>query len=97
MANEGGALIYGIGEDKQRRAKVLRPFILAGAAEKVDQIVQTGVDEPPYFVFHLRPLDSDPDRGYVVVEVPFRLERRTWWFTAVTIAITGGHRPETWS
>lgn len=70
MANEGGVLIYCIGEDQQRRATVLCPFILAGAKEKVDQIIQTGVAEPPYFILHLHPLDADPDRGYMVIEVP---------------------------
>ncbi len=70
MANEGGVLVYGVGEDQQRRANVLRPFTLAGAAEKIDQIIQTGIDEPVYVVIHRLPLDTDPDRGYIVVEVP---------------------------
>ena len=70
MANEGGVLVYGVGEDSQGRAKVLNPFTLAGAAERVDQIVQTGTEEPVYVVIHRRPLNADPDRGYLIVEVP---------------------------
>ncbi len=41
MANEGGVLIYGVGEDANKRAKVLKPIKLPGARERVDQIVQT--------------------------------------------------------
>ena len=36
MANDGGTLLYGVGEDEHGRPTVPNPFELAGAAERVD-------------------------------------------------------------
>ena len=35
MANEGGTLLYGVGEDEDHRPTVPQPFGLAGARERV--------------------------------------------------------------
>jgi hypothetical protein len=70
MANEGGVLIYGVGEDATKRAKILKPIALRGVRERVDQIVQTGVAEPPYIEVHAIPTAADDTRGYLVVVVP---------------------------
>ena len=47
MANDGGTLLYGVGEDENGRPTVPQPFRLAGARERVDQIVQTCVSVSP--------------------------------------------------
>jgi hypothetical protein len=47
MANDGGTLLYGVGEDEQRRPTDPKPFELTGAKERVDQIVRTSISEPP--------------------------------------------------
>ncbi len=47
MATDGGSLLYGLGEDENGRPTVPQPFELAGARERVDQIVQTFISEPP--------------------------------------------------
>jgi len=39
MANNGGILLYGVGEDEHGRPTVTQPFKLAGTRERIDQIV----------------------------------------------------------
>jgi hypothetical protein len=39
MANDGGTLLYDVGEDENDRPTVPQPFRLAGARERVDQIL----------------------------------------------------------
>jgi hypothetical protein len=70
MSTEGGALLYGVGEDENKRLTVCDPFTLAGAAERVDQIVQTSIMEPPYIEQHPFPTEGDPSVGYLLVVVP---------------------------
>src|SRR5215208_2352267 len=69
MANDGGTLLYGIGENEERRPTVPQPFGLAGARERVDQIVQTSISEPPDIQVREIPTD-DPSLGYLAVAVP---------------------------
>jgi len=47
MSADGGTLLYGVGEDENDRLTVPQPFELAGARERVDQIVRTSISEPP--------------------------------------------------
>ncbi len=47
MGSDGGTLLYGVGEDENGRPTVPQPFRLAGARERVDQIVQTCISESP--------------------------------------------------
>lgn len=70
MANDGGVLIYGIDEDANGDPTVPCPFTLAGAAERIDNVVQMDLSEPADIQDHDRPLASDPTKGYLVVVVP---------------------------
>jgi predicted HTH transcriptional regulator len=70
MTVDGGSLIYGLGEDKNKRLTVLSPIVLAGARERVAQIVETSISEPPFIRIHAPPTDADLTKGYLVVEVP---------------------------
>jgi hypothetical protein len=69
MSTDGGVLVYGLAEDDDGRLTVLQPFELAGVRERIDQIVQTSITEPP--IIDIRPLVlDDPTKGYVAVVVP---------------------------
>ena len=70
MTVDGGSIVYGLGEDKNKRLTVLAPFGLAGAPERIAQIVETGITEPPFIRVQTLPLDIDPSKGYVLVIVP---------------------------
>lgn len=70
MANNGGILLYGLGEDENHRPTLPKPFDLAGARERVDQIVQSSISEPPVIEIYPIPTESDPSIGYLVVVVP---------------------------
>jgi hypothetical protein len=48
----------------------LRPFKLAGARERVDQISQSSISEPPEIDVRALECPNDPSRGYLVVVVP---------------------------
>jgi hypothetical protein len=41
----GGVLVYGLGEDNDRKLTVLNPIKLKGERERIDQIVRTCIDE----------------------------------------------------
>lgn len=69
MTADGGTLLYGVGEDENDMLTVPRPFELAGARERVDQIVRTSISEPPAIEVHTIPRDDDPSLGYLVVQV----------------------------
>ena len=60
MSTDGGTLLYGIGEDDNDRPTMLQPFRLAGARERVDQILRTSVAEPPEVQVREIPTDGDP-------------------------------------
>src|SRR5215208_4473400 len=70
MANNGGILLYGVGEDEHRRPTVTQPFELAGTRERVDQIVWSSISEPPIIEVHAIPTEADRSLGYLVVVVP---------------------------
>jgi hypothetical protein len=70
MANDGGTLLYGVGEDENDRPTIPQPFKLAGARERVDQIVRTSISEPPEIQVREVPTDEDSSFGYLVVAVP---------------------------
>jgi schlafen family protein len=70
MANDGGILLYGVGEDKNRRPTILQPISLAGARERVHQIVRTCISEPPNIQVREIQTDDAPSLGYLVVAVP---------------------------
>jgi transcription antitermination factor NusG len=70
MANDGGVLLYGLGEDEGGRPAELHPFPLKGQVERIEQALRTGSDEPPEI--HIKEIRTaeDPERGYLLVVVP---------------------------
>lgn len=70
MSTAGGVLLYGVGEDEHGRLTVRAPFELAGAAERVAQIVQTSISEVPFIQSRRYELTDDPTRGYLLIAVP---------------------------
>lgn len=70
MANDGGVLIYGLEQDDNGHITGLAPIRLNGAAEKIDQIAHTSVQETPRIQTFIHELPDDPDSGFLVVVVP---------------------------
>jgi hypothetical protein len=70
MSTDGGVLLYGVAEDEHRRPTIPQPIALAGAADRVDQIVSTSIAEVPYIDVRELPCSDDPSRGYLLVIVP---------------------------
>lgn len=70
MSTDGGCLLYGLGEDEEKRLAVEAPFRLADASDHVDQIAQTSIVEPPHIEFREYRTDADPSIGYLLVIVP---------------------------
>lgn len=70
LTGDGGLLIYGVAEDEHGRPTLPQPLRLEGAAERIDQVVNALVDEPPHFELESLPLESDPSLGYLLVVVP---------------------------
>jgi hypothetical protein len=70
MASDGGTLLYGVGEDEDDRLTVPQPFGLAGAGERVAQIVRTCISEPPDIQVREIRTGDDPSLGYLVLGVP---------------------------
>lgn len=70
MATDGGVLLYGVGEDEHERPTVPQPIALAGAADRIAQIVGSSIAEVPYIEPREYPCDGDPSRGYLLVLVP---------------------------
>jgi hypothetical protein len=70
MTVDGGVLLYGVGGDDPTRPDTLIPFHLAGAAERIDQVAQTGIAEAPSI--EIRDIDSERTKsaGYLAVVVP---------------------------
>lgn len=70
MATDGGAIIYGIGEDENGNPTVLTPIVLADQIERITAIANTSIQEPPDIVIWSIPTDGDDSKGYVLVFVP---------------------------
>src|SRR4051794_21745468 len=70
MSTDGGALLYGIGEDDDEQPTVLRPIDLAGAAERVSGIVSASITEVPYYFTREYRCADDASKGYLLVVVP---------------------------
>ena len=70
MANDGGVIIYGIGEDEHGRITRLTPLSIDGQAEKIDAIVRSSITEP--LVIHISsiPTEENPAVGYLIVYIP---------------------------
>jgi hypothetical protein len=70
MSTEGGVLLYGVGEDNQKRLAVLAPVSLDGVEDRVAQIVATSITEVPYIEVKEHPCAEDTTKGFVSVLVP---------------------------
>lgn len=70
MANDGGVIIYGLGEDEGGRITRFTPFSLDGQAEKIDAIVRYSISEPPVIHILSIPTNENPKVGYLVVQIP---------------------------
>jgi hypothetical protein len=70
MTTDGGTLVYGVAEDDDRRPRILAPLELAGAAERIDQIVQHSSSGAPTVEFVHLHLYEDESRGYLLVRIP---------------------------
>lgn len=70
MTTDGGCLVYGVGEDKNRQPRLLAPFQLEGAAERVDQVAQHSVSPAPKINLIPFRCADDPALGYLIAEVP---------------------------
>lgn len=70
MANDGGVIIYGIGEDERGCPNQLTPIDLNGAADRLTRIVQTCIQEPPQIHISTIYAGVDSAKGYLVVVIP---------------------------
>ena len=73
FANDSGALLIGVAEDKQAGTLEVAPVLLAGLAERVDEIARSRCDPPLYVACHpiVDPTDAaTPATGILLVEVP---------------------------
>ncbi|MEV4465952.1 ATP-binding protein [Micromonospora echinofusca] len=71
FANDGGALIYGVSEDKAAKTFTIAPFDLSGQAERIDEVARSRCDPPLYVACHPLPASSDDcSQGLLLVEIP---------------------------
>jgi hypothetical protein len=70
MSNDGGVIIYGIGEDENNQLRNLAPFNLDGQPERIASIIQTSIAEPPQFHIYTITTKNDVAKGYIIVVVP---------------------------
>ena len=60
MATDGGVLLYGVAEDEHERPTLPQPIELAGAADRIGQIVATSIAEVPHIDIHTFECPNDP-------------------------------------
>ena len=71
MTVQGGVILYGVGEDPAgTRLEKATPIALDGARERVAQIVETSIAEPPQISLRTLEEPGQPGRGYLVVVPP---------------------------
>lgn len=70
MTVDGGVLLYGLGGGDPTRPDDPKPFELAGASERIDQVAQTAISEPPTIEIHDIPAASGDGTGYLAVVIP---------------------------
>jgi len=70
MTTDGGCLVYGVGEDNNGQPRLLAPFQLANAAERIDQVAQHSISPHPRIDFIPLRCADDPALGYLVAMIP---------------------------
>ena len=69
MATDGGLILYGLVRMHGALSE-LHPFPLAGEPERIDQIVQSSIAEPPTILIHSIQAEKPTGHGYIAVEIP---------------------------
>jgi hypothetical protein len=70
FANDGGALLVGVREDRRKRTFMVDPVDLADLSELVDQVARSRCD-PPLFTICLPLVDpGTPDHGVLLIVIP---------------------------
>lgn len=70
MTVDGGVLLYGVGGGDPTRPTKACPFELAGVAERIDQVAQTGIAEPPQIEIRDFASEQESGKGYLAVVIP---------------------------
>jgi hypothetical protein len=70
MATDGGIIIYGVLENKEKATFMATPISLVGVKDRISEIISSNIREEVSFDVRLLPLEGDPSTGFVVVEVP---------------------------
>lgn len=70
MANDGGVLVFGVGEDANGRPNILAPFALEGQVEKISAIVNSCLSEGLKIEIRSLRREKGLESGYLVVIVP---------------------------
>lgn len=70
MTTDGGWLVYGISEDENGQPRLLAPFQLDGAAERIDQVAQHSIYPAPKIHFSTLKSSEDPALGYLIAAIP---------------------------
>jgi len=70
MTTDGGCLVYGVGEDDNCQPRLLAPFRLANAAERIDQVAQHSISPHPRINFIPLRCADDPALGYLIALIP---------------------------
>lgn len=71
MTVQGGVIVYGIDEDPTgTRMTEATPVPLSGARERLDQIAQTAIAEPPQLSVTTLEEPDRPGEGYVIAAIP---------------------------
>jgi hypothetical protein len=70
MTVDGGVLLYGVGGADPTRPTKACPFELAGVAERIDQVAQTGIAEPPQIEIRDFASEQESGKGYLAIVIP---------------------------
>jgi hypothetical protein len=70
MSTEGGSILYGVGEDADKRLTERHPVALAGVADRINDVVNTSITEVPFVEIRTYELPDDSTSGYLVAVVP---------------------------
>jgi hypothetical protein len=70
MSTAGGTILYGVGEDEDKRLTVRNPIPLADLSDRISNIVQSSIAEVPHYEFRPYALLDNPATGFLLVVVP---------------------------
>jgi schlafen family protein len=70
MANDGGVLVFGVGEDHHGQPTQLAPIALHGAAERITAIARSAISPAPELEIRTLTKSSENGIGYLVVIIP---------------------------